>query len=168
MVALRLLTMKKVYFLLLIFSLTASAQITSTDSTITINEEKIFRSTDVDLKPQLKEGMYTLSMFISDNFKFPEAIKNKKITIFSSFIVEPDGTLTNIKAFHVNVKEYLPSTVVKILTENEKIIQLDQIQSMKAETVRVLKLFKKTWIPANKEGKAVRCLYNYPINFNIE
>ncbi|MFD0778716.1 hypothetical protein ACFQZF_09695 [Flavobacterium myungsuense] len=120
------------------------------------------------MKPQLNEGMYTLSMFISDNFKFPEAIKNKKITIFSSFIVEPDGTLTNIKAFHVNVKEYLPTTVVKTSTENEKINQLDQIESMKAETVRVLKLFKKTWIPATKEDKVVRCLYNYPINFNIE
>ena len=159
--------MKKVLFLLIVFSLTASAQIASADSTVTIIEEKVFRSTDLDLKPQLKEGMYTLSMFISDNFKFPEAIKNKKITIFSSFIVEPDGTLTNIKAFHINVKEYLP-TVVKISTENEKINQLDQIESMKAETVRVLKLFKKTWIPATKEGKVVRCLYNYPINFNIE
>jgi protein TonB len=159
--------MKKVLFLLVVFSLTASAQIASADSTVTIIEEKVFRSTDLDLKPQLKEGMYTLSMFISDNFKFPEAIKNKKITIFSSFIVEPDGTLTNIKAFHINVKEYLP-TVVKISTENEKINQLDQIESMKAETVRVLKLFKKTWIPATKEGKVVRCLYNYPINFNIE
>ena len=159
--------MKKVLFLLVVFSLTASAQIASADSTVTIIEEKVFRSTDLDLKPQLMEGMYTLSMFISDNFKFPEAIKNKKITIFSSFIVEPDGTLTNIKAFHINVKEYLP-TVVKISTENEKINQLDQIESMKAETVRVLKLFKKTWIPATKEGKVVRCLYNYPINFNIE
>lgn len=165
---LRLFTMKKLFFLLLAFSLSASAQIASTEPTISANDEKIFRSTDVDLKPQLKEGMYTLSLFISDNFKFPEAIKNKKITIFSSFIVELDGTLTTIKAFHVTVKEYLPTDVVKIYTENEKINQLDQIESMKAETVRVLKLFKKTWTPATKQGKPVRCFYNYPINFNIE
>ena len=158
----------KLLLFFLAFSISASAQIASTDASITVNDEKVFRSTDVDLKPQLKDGMYTLSLFISENFKFPEAIKNKKITIFSSFIVEPDGTLTNIKAFHVNVKDYLPTDVVKITTENEKINQLDQIETMKAETVRVLKLFKKTWIPATKEGKSVRCLYNYPINFNIE
>ncbi len=66
------------------------------------------------------------------------------------------------------MKDYIASNVVKIATEDEKINELDQIETMKAETVRVLKLFKKTWTPATKDGKTVRCLFNYPINFNIE
>jgi protein TonB len=160
--------MKHLLLSLFAFSAIASAQTASTDNTVPDSSEKIFRSTEVDFKPQLQDGMYTLSLFISDNFKFPEAVKNKKITIFSSFIIEPDGTMTNVKAFHINVKDYIASDVVKIATQDEKVNEADQIETMKGETVRVLKLFGKTWIPATKEGKPVRCLYNYPIAFNIE
>jgi len=160
--------MKHLIFLLFAFTTAAFSQTASTEVPLPDTGEKTYRTTEVDLKPQLKEGMYTLSMFISDNFKFQDAIKNKKITIFSSFIIEADGTMTNVKAFYISVKDYISSEVVKIATEDEKIHEADQIQTMKGEAVRVLKLFNKTWIPAVKGGKPVRCLYNYPINFNIE
>jgi hypothetical protein len=160
--------MKQLLILLLAFTIHTSAQVASTDTAVPTTTEKTYRSTEVDVKPQIKEGNYTLSMFISDNFKFPPAIKNKKITIFSSFIIEPDGSMTDIKAFHINVKDYISTDVVKIATQDEKINEADQIETMKGETVRVLKLFKKNWEPATKDGKPVRCLYNYPINFNIE
>ncbi|MBP6585716.1 MAG: hypothetical protein KA215_08640 [Flavobacterium sp.] len=159
--------MKHLVLLLLAITFSTSAQVASTDNEYATTE-KTYRASDVDFKPQLKDGMYTLSLFISENFKFPEAVKNKKITIFSSFVIEPDGTMTNQKAFHIIMKDYIASNVVKIATEDEKINELDQIETMKAETVRVLKLFKKTWTPATKDGKTVRCLFNYPINFNIE
>lgn len=130
--------------------------------------EGVFRTTDVDRKPQLTRGMYTLSLFISQNFKIDESIKNKKIIIFTSFIVEPDGSMSDIKAFHVDVKDYLESNTVKTLSAEDKINQIDQIESMKGEAVRVLKLFDKQWIPAKNDHEYVRCLYNYPINFTIE
>jgi hypothetical protein len=62
----------------------------------------------------------------------------------------------------------ISSNVIKIATAEEKINEADQIESMKGEAVRVLNLFQKTWEPAIKEGKPVRCSYNYPIHFNIE
>ena len=160
--------MKQLLILLFAFTIHTSAQVASTDTAVPTTTEKTYRSTEVDVKPQIKEGNYTLSMFISENYKFPPAIKNKKITIFSSFIIEPDGSMTDIKAFHINVKDYITTDVVKIATQDEKINEADQIETMKGETVRVLKLFKKNWEPATKDGKPVRCLYNYPINFNIE
>jgi len=160
--------MKQLLILLFAFTIHTSAQVASTDTAVPTTTEKTYRSTEVDVKPQIKEGNYTLSMFISENFKFPPAIKNKKITIFSSFIIEPDGSMNEIKAFHINVKDYITTDVVKIATQDEKINEADQIETMKGETVRVLKLFKKNWEPATKDGKPVRCLYNYPINFNIE
>lgn len=160
--------MKQLLILLLAFTIHTSAQVASTETAVPTTTEKTYRSTEVDVKPQIKEGNYTLSMFISENFKFPPAIKNKKITIFSSFIIEPDGSMNEIKAFHINVKDYITTDVVKIATQDEKINEADQIETMKGETVRVLKLFKKNWEPATKDGKPVRCLYNYPINFNIE
>ena len=157
--------MKPILLLLLTFTIGAYAQNPSND---TASTEKTYRSTEVDLKPQLKDGMYTLSMFISDNFQFPKDIKNKKVTIFSSFVIEPDGKMTDVKAFYVSVKDYIDGNVEKIKTEGQKVNETDQINTMKGETVRVLRMFNKTWVPATKDGKPVRCLYNYPINFNIE
>jgi protein TonB len=160
--------MKHLLVFLLGFTITASAQITSSDTATPVSTEKTYRSPEVDLKPQVKDGNYTLSMFISENFKFPPAIKNKKIIIFTSFIVETDGTMTDIKAFSINVKDLIKTDVVKIATQEEKINEVDQIETMKGEAVRVLKLYNKAWEPALKEGKPVRCMYNYPIHFNIE
>ena len=159
---------KKLVLLLICFTIHATAQVSSTETSIPMVTEKTYRATEVDVKPQVKDGNYTLSMFISENFKFPPAIKNKKITIFSSFIIDAQGNMNDIKAFHINVKDYIKSDVVKIATQDEKINEADQIETMKGEMVRVLKLFTKTWEPALKDGKPVRCLYNYPINFNIE
>lgn len=160
--------MKSIVLFLFAFTATAYAQNTANDVASATPAQKIYRSTDVDVKPQLQDGMYTLSMFISDNFKFEKDIKNKKITIFSSFVIEPDGSMTDVKAFYVSVKDYIESNVVKIETKDQKVNEIDQITSMKGETVRVLNLFNKTWMPAIKDGKPVRCLYNYPINFKIE
>jgi hypothetical protein len=160
--------MKNLLLLFLFLSIYTSAQNTVQTQSNSTNTDKIYRSTEVDSKPQLNEGMYKLSLFISENFKFSEAVKNKKITVFSSFVIEPDGTMSDIKAFHILVKEYIPSDVTKIQTENEKINEADEIETMKAETIRVLKLFNEKWISAQINGKPVRCLYNYPINFTIE
>lgn len=150
--------MKKLLLLLaVIFTLSVSAQDT----------EKIYRTTEVDAKPDLKNGMYKLTMFISENFKFPE-IKNKKIRIFTSFIIEPDGTMNDEKAFYISVKDYIQSNVVSIQTEEQKAAEAKLYDGMKAEAARVLALFNETWIPAQVAGKPVKCLYNYPISFNIE
>ncbi len=150
----------KNYFLIIAFVAYAASAQTSVG-------DKIYRTTEVDAKPDLKNGMYTLMLFISDNFKFPE-IKNKKVTVFTSFIIEPDGRMTDKKAFYVSVKDLVASDVVKIQTEDEKAAEAKAYESMKSEAARVLALFNETWIPAQVSGKPVRCLYNYPISFAIE
>jgi hypothetical protein len=151
----------KNYLLILVFFLSffAAAQDAA--------PEKIYRTTEVHSKPDLKNGMYTLTMFISKNFKFPE-IKNKKITVFTSFIIEPDGRMTDKKAFYVSAKDLIASDVIRIQTEDEKIAEAKAYEAMKSEAARVLALFDETWIPGQVSGKPVRCLYNYPISFSIE
>lgn len=131
-------------------------------------QEKVYRTTEVDAKPDLKNGMYTLRMFVSQNYKFPEQVKNKKITIFTSFVIEPDGLMKDEKAFYISVKDYMPTDIVAIQTEEQKAEESKIYASMKEEAARVLLLFNETWIPAQIAGKPVRCLYNYPISFNIE
>ncbi len=129
--------------------------------------QKIYRTTEVDSKPNLSAGMYTLTKFVSDNFKFPE-IRNKKVRIFTSFIVETDGSISDIKAFYISVGELIPSDVVKIQTEDEKLAEQKSYDGMRTEAARVLGLFKEKWVPGQLNSTPVRCLFNYPISFNIE
>lgn len=149
--------MKKILIVLAFFcALNAVAQ-----------DDKVWRTPDVDTKPDLAKGMYTLRMFVADNFQFPE-LKNKKVTVFTSFIIEPDGSMTDRKAFYVTAKEMIPSETVKIQTEEEKAAEAKALEAMKTEASRVLALFQEKWIPAQVAGKPVRCLYNYPITFALE
>jgi len=151
--------MKKIFlFLMLLGAWTNQAQEAA---------EKIYRTTEVDHKPDLEKGMYTLTMFVSDHFKFPENIKNKKVTVFTSFIIEPDGTMTDKKAFYVSAKDLESTAAVAIQTEAEKTAETQAFDQMKAEAARVLALFDEKWIPGQLQGKPVRCLYNYPITFAI-
>lgn len=129
--------------------------------------EKIYRTPEVDSKPQLKDGMLTLSTYIGYNFKFPD-LKNKKVKIFTSFVVEPDGSMSDVRTFFISVNDLVASQQVKIATEEEKAYEAKQTDLLKAEAIRVLSAFDEKWIPAIENGKPVRCLYNYPINFNIE
>ena len=149
--------MKSIICLLLF----ASAVMAQTNDTI-------YRSTDVDVKPNLAAGMYKLTEFVSNNFQFPPSISNKKIRIFTSFIIEPDGKMTDVKSFFISANDYLPVEVVNVKTEEQKAQEQQSLEAMKQEAVRVLNLFKETWTPAIVAGKPVRCLYNYPISFNIE
>jgi len=147
---------------------TASAQNNVAANVKAVNTEKVFRTPDVDSKPQLKNGMNGLSAFIGSNYKFPE-IKNKQVKIFVSFIVEPDGSTSDEKAFYISIKDLISNgDPAKIETEDEKTANVRQANLLKKEAVRVIKAFNEKWTPATKDGKTVRCLYNYPINFNIE
>ena len=129
---------------------------------------KVYRSTEVDSKPNLKDGMYALTRFISQNFVFPENISNKQVKIFTSFIVEPDGSMTDVRSFYISVKDLVPSEMVSIQTEEQKSSEAANYARMQAEAGRVLNLFDEKWIPGQVGGKPVRCLYNYPISFNLE
>ena len=128
--------------------------------------EKVFRTPEVDAKPQLKNHL-SLSVHVSNSFKFPD-LKNKKVKIFTSFVVEPDGSMSDVRTFYISVKDLVPAEQVAIATEEQKAYEAKQTELLKAEAVRVLASFDEKWTPAIEDGKPVRCLYNYPINFNIE
>lgn len=128
--------------------------------------EKIFRTPEVDVKPQLKNHL-SLSVHVSNSFKFPD-LKNKKVKIFSSFVVEPDGSMSDVRTFYVSVTDLVTDGQIPITTEAQKQYEAQQTELLKAEAVRVLSAFTDKWTPAIEDGKPVRCLYNYPMNFNLE
>jgi hypothetical protein len=158
--------MRKTIFLLLLTTLAAGAQKTAPAPIEKATASTVYRTPEVDSKPEIKEGMYTLPLFISKNFKLPD-VHNKKLKLFVGFIIELDGTMSDVKFIYLDVKP-LDESKVTDQTEEQKKQEAAQLEPMKAEAIRVVSAFKNRWKPAVKGGKPVRCQYNYPINFNLE
>jgi len=100
----------------------------------------------VSKMPQFQGGMEAFLKYLGDNVKYPKDDRENGVSgkVFCTFIVERDGTLSDIKALRG------PSA------------------SMMAEAVRVL-LKSPKWEPGvDKDGKAVRVAYTVPINFTLE
>ena len=100
--------------------------------------------TTVEKVPEFPGGLDAFGKFLAENIKYPADSRNKEVQgrVLLSFIVEHDGTLSDIK-------------VVRGLAKD-----LDQ------ESLRVLSLSPK-WIPGMQNGHAVRVAYAVPISFTL-
>lgn len=112
----------------------------SPDTTQTEDNGDLKTLSEVTEKPQYQAGLEAFYQYIGSNYKIPEEITAKKISgkIFASFIVEKDGSLSNIK------------------------ILRDMGYGTGDETLRVLKESPK-WNPGKMDGKPVRTQYSLPI-----
>ena len=86
-----------------------------------------------------EETKKEIQKLISENKPTPSVMLSTTL----SFIIEPDGTMSNI------------------LAEGEN-------QSFNKEMERTLKTITDKWIPAEIKGKKVRFYYNVPIKIRIE
>ena len=103
-------------------------------------DEPIIEMKDADTQPIFYAGMEALYEFIEQNFKKPE-VPDLIGKIFVSFVVEKDGTLSDI------------ATTRDIGFGTGK------------EGERVMLLLPK-WIPGRKDGKVVRIKYYLPITIH--
>ena len=105
----------------------------------TNNDKTIYNTAGIDVKPDFPGGIEKFYKFVDNNFKYPDEdidLKGKKI--YATFIVEQDGSLTDIK------------------------ILRDAGHGTGAEAIRVLKKCPR-WIPGEHNGKKIRVLYSLPI-----
>ena len=112
----------------------AFAQNASTDKVYTL----------VEHQPEYVGGNEAMRKHIMDHMEYPEAAKNAKIegTTFTSFVVNTDGTMSDIQ-------------IVKGLSP-----ECDK------EAVRVIQLMPK-WIPGKQDGKNVSVRFVLPIKFAL-
>lgn len=101
--------------------------------------------TSVEHVPEFMGGVRAFSKYLSKNIRYPAAMREHGIQgkVFIRFIVEKDGSLSNVK-------------VVKGLGYGGD-----------EESVRVLKLSPK-WKPGVQNGKAVRVQYSVPITYSLD
>ena len=101
-------------------------------------DNAIYNTAGIEVKPDFPGGLEKFYKFIGKNFQVPEedGLKGK---IFVTFVVEKDGSLTDIKVLR------------------------DIGYGTGKEAIRVLKSCPR-WNPGEQNGKKVRVLYSLPIS----
>ena len=103
-------------------------------------ETNIINTTSVlDKMPEFPGGMQKFYNYVGSNFEKPELEVSRTMKIYVSFVIEKDGSMTDIK-------------VLK-----------DPGYGLGQEAIRVLKSLKTKWEPGIINGKSVRTSYNLPI-----
>lgn len=108
----------------------------------TSKDDRIF--TVLELQPKFPGGVQNFLQYMSANIKYPAADRENNLQgrVVAQFVVEKDGSLTNIKIVRS------PSA------------------AMGEEAVRVLSNSPK-WEPGMQGGKAVRAQFTIPVDFTL-
>ncbi|WP_395045158.1 energy transducer TonB [Flavobacterium sp.] len=109
---------------------------------VTFGDETIYNMAQVEVKPEFPGGMQKFFQYVGRSFNMPddESFTGGKILV--NFIVEKDGSISEIKV----LKD------IGFGTANE--------------AIRVLKSCPK-WMPAEHNGKKIRCNYLIPIMLHV-
>jgi TonB family protein len=96
----------------------------------------------VDKQPEFPGGTEGLNSWLKRNLKWPNPSKDVSGKVLVSFVVERDGSLTNIRVTKGLEPEF------------------------DTEAIRVIRASPK-WIPGMNNGKHVRVAYTVPVSFSI-
>jgi len=101
-------------------------------------DNNIYNTAGIEVKPEFPGGIDKFYKYVGKNYQVPEE-EGLKGKVFVSFVVEKDGSLTDIKVIR------------------------DIGYGTGKEAIRVLKASPR-WNPGEQNGKKVRVLYSLPIN----
>jgi TonB family protein len=135
-------------FLIFKFSPDTYKKYTKTRGFVVPKEQALFDTSFViysraDTSPDYYKGEEALGEFVMENMEYPDLAIRQNIqgTVVLSFVVEPNGTLSNM---------FAEKEINHLLTK---------------EALRIMRETK--WKPGKKDGKYVRYKWRYPIVFNI-
>lgn len=146
----------------------ASAQ--GTDSTMVVNDsaQAVIQHATPEVMPEYPGGKSELILYLTTNLRYPELAKEygAEGRVVMDFIVDYDGSLTDISARNCNVTK-LNEAKLSQETEARKDELREAIALLFArEGARVIREMPK-WSPARRMGVAVRVKYSLPIRFMI-
>jgi protein TonB len=94
--------------------------------------------------PEYAGGMAAMNKFIYDNLKFPTEGLQQTGTCYASFVVNKDGTVSNIR-----------------------IIRVSGCPACDKEVLRVLRLMPQNWTCGRQNNFPVRVQFNLPVRINV-
>ena len=98
----------------------------------------------LDKLPEFPGGIAKFYTYVGNHFEKPEIDGEQTISVYVSFVIEENGTMSNIKVLR------------------------DPGYGLGTEAIRVLKSLKTKWAPGMIAGLAVRTSYNLPITVKLE
>ncbi|MCW4469413.1 energy transducer TonB [Flavobacterium sp. MFBS3-15] len=108
-----------------------------------VEDTGVYDSQGLQVKPSYPGGMEAFYKYVGANFRVPEIENMKTIKVYVYFVIEKDGSMSNVKALR------------------------DPGHGLGKEAERVLKSMKKKWEPGVQNGKNVRASFSLPITVNI-
>jgi protein TonB len=105
-------------------------------------DNEIYNTAGIEVKPDFPGGIEKFYKYIGKNYQVPEE-EGLKGKVFVSFVVEKDGSLTDIKVIR------------------------DIGYGTGKEAIRVLRACPR-WNPGEQNGKKVRVLYSLPISIESQ
>ncbi|MBK0370820.1 energy transducer TonB [Flavobacterium agrisoli] len=102
-------------------------------------DSAIVNSGVLDVKPTFPGGIEKFYKYVGTNFRQPELDSDQIFKVYVSFVIEKDGSLTQIKVLQ------------------------DPGYGLGKEAIRVLQSLKTKWNPGIINNKPVRTAYNLPI-----
>lgn len=114
------------------------------DKGVEAPDNTIYNTAGLQVQPEFPGGIPAFLSYVQKNFRIPEVEQNMTARIYVSFVVEKDGSLTDIK------------------------VTRDPGYGMGKEAERVLRSVKTKWKPGIQNGKEVRARFNLPITINIK
>ena len=148
---------------------------------------------DVKQMPEYPGGMETMNKVLYQNVRYPAAAQDYGIQgmVIVNFVVEKDGTLSNVKATEVrdvNTGAVLPEVKVvafshhdrqksrkqgKLTDELKEKAKANQhyaegIKALKAESERVVRLLPERWKAGRNAGQPVRVHVTLPVTFKLQ
>ena len=106
---------------------------------IDIDENFVYQPSEIDVLPTFKNSTNRFQHYFLSNFKVPVKYKSSDLSIAISFIIEKDGTLSNVKVLRNPFKE-LDTDLIKIIKASPK------------------------WNPGEINGVKVRSSYIFPFH----
>ena len=129
--------------LILLFTLIFSGFVFGQVKDTIIDGKKTVIYSSIEKEAVFSKGNAEFQRLIAENFRLKKIRANSLITCEIKFIVERDGTLSNITA----------------TGENE---------SFNKEAIRAVTKIKEKWIPATISGQAVSERFKIPLTINFE
>lgn len=134
---------------------------------------------NVEQMPEYSGGEAALYQFIAQNIRYPKAAMDWGVQgrVFVHFIVEKDGTLSNISASKVVDPESgqeLADVVVMAYSQKPTPEQIEAakhraegVKALKAEAERAVKALPERWKPGKQHGQPVRVSFHLPVSYRL-
>ena len=108
------------------------------------NGTAIVTTVALDKLPEFPGGIDKFYNYVGNNFEKPEIDGERTIRVFVSFVIEKDGSMTDIQ------------------------VRRDPGYGLGKEAIRVLKSLRTKWSPGMIGSKPVRTSYNLPITVQMD